>query len=547
MREHTHRLLTIYNPHGEHGKVSIQVNESKPFSIRVHDGLPVKNSCIDEIRCDVDLHYLPLATTVGLLRDCRRVLTHGGGLVATSSNLDKFVQDYASSIAQILEVHSDGGQRSLTPTGTLRHHLDESTSCAMGATEFSRLAGLVGLQVDSIRRHEKVLVANLSKPKRSYARDATPLVSILIAAYRPDFLDETLRSARVQTWKNLEIIVGDDCPNDQVGDIVRRHMEDDPRIRYDKHGEPLQGRGRGNYVHLFESSSGDLIKYLNDDDLIDATCVERMARCLMKYEGSTLVTSHRRLIDSSGQILPDIPPTRRPVRFDTIINGASAINNMIKTRSNWIGEPTTVMFRRADIRPDEPDLLSFAGLKASANGDTTLWAHLLSQGDLIYLIDSLSSFRQHDGQGQRAANFLERANRAWDLLKSDTVAMGLTSQPNTQLHGRPLQTRPWWNCDAITAITEADSFIDEGDLISAASALVKAIQTEPEDAVIRHYSAQVKSAIGDKGGALLDLLTATTISPHYAPAQEELALFHQRQGDNNAARHALEQVLLHYS
>jgi Glycosyl transferase family 2 len=539
--------LTIRAEQADSALLSLQIGDQGEFSAAILNGLPIATASIASVRCEVDLHTLPQPSAVALLRDIRRILCPGGRARIVCTDLAALVDHYLSDKSPTAEEVFMGRSRWFSPGEMLRRRIGNSASnCVLDETDLVRLCCLVGLMAEGIAHEDGLLVADLVKPARPATTADLPLVSVLIAAYRPDFLDEALLSARAQTWRNIEIVVGDDCPDGAVGDVVRRHVAEDPRIRYVRHEKPLEGRGRGNYVYLFEQSDGEFIKYLNDDDLLDSSCIERMALCLLANGGATLVTSHRRLIDSSGATLPDIPPTRRPVRYDTVIDGAVAINNMLRTRSNWIGEPTTVMFRRSDIRSDEPDLLSFAGLQAPANSDTTLWTHLLSQGDLIYLIDSLSSFRQHDGQGQRGSDFLDRALKAWALLTTDATQMGLTQRPGTKLHGRPLDVRPWWGAAAQAAIGDADRHVDAGDLTAAIATLATAVEGEPDDAVIRLYRAQLAAETGDLGAALQDLVAATSASPHYAPAQEQLAALHHEQGNVDGVEAALHQLSLYH-
>jgi glycosyltransferase involved in cell wall biosynthesis len=56
-----------------------------------------------------------------------------------------------------------------------------------------------------------------------------PVVSILIPAFRPTWLDIAIKSALAQTYTDFELLVSDDCPNDGV----RKTMEkwNDPRLQ----------------------------------------------------------------------------------------------------------------------------------------------------------------------------------------------------------------------------------------------------------------------------------------------------------------------------
>jgi glycosyltransferase involved in cell wall biosynthesis len=252
--------------------------------------------------------------------------------------------------------------------------------------------------------------------------DCDPLVSILIPAYSPRFFEECLLSALAQSYEPLEILIGDDCPDDSIERIVTDLAAGDQRVRYIRHEQTLGGRW--NYIRLFELAAGEYIKFLNDDDLLDPECVRIMAACLRERPEVTLVTSYRQAIDAAGNPLPDMPATARPVEEDSLIYGEVLATAVLQREINFIGEPTTTMFRRADAARIRPHILSFAGRPSAGNGDVNLWLSLLSMGDAIYLTRPLSSFRQHEGQRQKCSEAIERGRRGWRQLQEDAAAMG---------------------------------------------------------------------------------------------------------------------------
>ncbi len=57
-----------------------------------------------------------------------------------------------------------------------------------------------------------------------------PRVSVVVAAYKPTYLQEALASVLAQSEQNLEVVVVDDSRGRRVEEIVR--AAHDPRIRY---------------------------------------------------------------------------------------------------------------------------------------------------------------------------------------------------------------------------------------------------------------------------------------------------------------------------
>lgn len=92
------------------------------------------------------------------------------------------------------------------------------------------------------------------------------LVSILIPTYDGErFIAETLNSALDQTYAKIEIIIVDDCSNDDTVKIVRSFMNRDNRIKLFVNGNN-QGNSYTKY-RCVKESSGEYLFFLDQDDL----------------------------------------------------------------------------------------------------------------------------------------------------------------------------------------------------------------------------------------------------------------------------------------
>lgn len=93
-----------------------------------------------------------------------------------------------------------------------------------------------------------------------------PLVSVGIPTYnRPDGLKRTLECITGQTYKNLEIIVSDNCsPGRETDEVVREFMARDDRILYFR-----QDTNMGpsfNFQFVLEKARGEYFMWAADDD-----------------------------------------------------------------------------------------------------------------------------------------------------------------------------------------------------------------------------------------------------------------------------------------
>lgn len=331
------------------------------------------------------------------------------------------------------------------------------------------------------------------------AEPAVPLVSIVIPAYKPDHFGTALASALDQDYPRLEILVCDDSGGDAVRAVVDGFGGMRHKVRYLRNPGTLGGRA--NYLKGLDQAWGDYVKFLNDDDVLAPDCVSTMARLLRATPGATLVTSYRRLIDARGNVLPDQPCNEPVAAVDTLLAGEDLAGAVLASGCNRIGEPTTVMFRKADVADARPHAMSYRERSALRNGDLTLWVSLLSRGDAVYVARPLSDFRLHDGQFSHDAGFRREAVRAWDILRADAAATGLVRPADRRGGGVPLM-QP----DA--ALREAASLLDAGDAAGAEAAARRAARLAPLRTDARLALAQAQWRAGRHGHALLGLAYA---------------------------------------
>jgi glycosyltransferase involved in cell wall biosynthesis len=236
-----------------------------------------------------------------------------------------------------------------------------------------------------------------------------PLVTIAIPAYNERYFGEALASAVAQQGVELEILVCDDSPGEAVGRAVAE--AGDPRIRYVRNAARLGFAG--NFTQCFNQARGEMLKLLNDDDRLRPGCVAALAGVLAANRGITLATSRRQPIDAKGARLPDVPATLPMATVSALMSGRDVGDFLLGNSLNMIGEPTTVMFRRADVTLEEGLLFRWGGRDYHCLADMSVWLRLLAKGLAYYFAPALSEFRIHSAQeqhreGVRVACLVER-------------------------------------------------------------------------------------------------------------------------------------------
>lgn len=130
-----------------------------------------------------------------------------------------------------------------------------------------------------------------------------PLVSVIIPTYkRPIFLKRCIRSVLNQTYSPIEIIVVDDNnPNTKERKETEELMSEflvNPVVRYIQHERNRNGATARNTG--WKNSSGKYITYLDDDDELSETKIQKQVECLeilddtwgACYSGYKLVKAH---------------------------------------------------------------------------------------------------------------------------------------------------------------------------------------------------------------------------------------------------------------
>lgn len=109
----------------------------------------------------------------------------------------------------------------------------------------------------------------------------TPRVSVVIAAHnRPELLAEAVSSISRQTYPVFETIVVDDGSTPPL-DLAVLQSAGGATVRIERHEKPKRTAGAKNTG--IRSAKGELITFLDDDDLLDPAYVETAVRALGRH------------------------------------------------------------------------------------------------------------------------------------------------------------------------------------------------------------------------------------------------------------------------
>lgn len=238
-----------------------------------------------------------------------------------------------------------------------------------------------------------------------------PFVSICLPVYNGQkYLRTAVESVLSQTCPEFELLIPDDCSSDRSFEIIADLAKQDRRIKCWRN---IRRLGLfANYNQCIRNARGEFIKPMAQDDILDCTMLERALAVFESHSEVCLVSAARLFIDESGAELDsEIPLT--PLELlgqGGLYPAAEVIRKSLSPLRNFIGEPSTVIFRS-----------SAAGRGFSEEfrhiGDLEYWLRILCEnGDYAYVGDKLVSYRVH-------SESQSRRNMAQLVLASDIILM----------------------------------------------------------------------------------------------------------------------------
>jgi glycosyltransferase involved in cell wall biosynthesis len=124
-----------------------------------------------------------------------------------------------------------------------------------------------------------------------------PKLTIVTPSYNQGiFIEKTIRSVLDQNYPNIEYIVMDGGSTDGSVEIIKRYEN---RLTY---WESHRDDGQADAIYRgFERGTGEILGYLNSDDLLLPGCLEKVGNWFMKHPEEEWVVGGSVIIDPDGK------------------------------------------------------------------------------------------------------------------------------------------------------------------------------------------------------------------------------------------------------
>jgi GT2 family glycosyltransferase len=192
--------------------------------------------------------------------------------------------EIAERKAELLRLERGGAYRSMVPRPPQIPSLRRMVKSALS----------IRLQLEPYHAPRPLRVP--SRYLRSLPPAASPTISIVTPSYnQAAFLPHTLSSVLDQGYPALEYVVQDGGSKDGTQEVLERFR---PRLH---HAESRPDLGQAHALNLgFAHTRGELMAYLNSDDLLLPGSLSYVARYFAAHPEVDVVYGHRILLDEQG-------------------------------------------------------------------------------------------------------------------------------------------------------------------------------------------------------------------------------------------------------
>jgi glycosyltransferase involved in cell wall biosynthesis len=201
-------------------------------------------------------------------------------------------------------------------------------------------------------------------------------VSVLMTAYnRDNFIADAIESVLASAFVDFELIIVDDCSQDQTFAVAKKYAAKDKRVRAYQNETNL-----GDYHNRNKAASyanGEYLKFLDSDDRMYPHCLQVMVAAMDQYP-------------EAGFGLSSIPDDKNPYPY--MISSRQAYIENFNGYGHFGRAPGSSIIRTSAFN----EMKGFSGKRMI--GDNELWFKLAMHYPLVKLQRDLVWDRLHAGQ-----------------------------------------------------------------------------------------------------------------------------------------------------
>lgn len=226
-----------------------------------------------------------------------------------------------------------------------------------------------------------------------------PLVTVVMPSYNhARFLGEAIESVLAQTFSDFELVIIDDCSQDDSRSLIQQYASQDARIRCIFHEH---NQGASNFIEHMASYRGRYLAFLNSDDLWEPDKLQKQCEYMESHPDVAACFTDVRIIDDAGNPVEDH-------EYCHVFKAES------RNRFEWLRHffffgnafcIVSLLIRKDAYERYSLDTSGFSGLP-----DMFIWVRLLMNADVHVYPARLTCFRVH-GDGANVSGINPASNR----------------------------------------------------------------------------------------------------------------------------------------
>jgi alpha-1,3-rhamnosyltransferase len=223
------------------------------------------------------------------------------------------------------------------------------------------------------------------------------LVSVIITTYNSSpFLIETLDSVSKQTWKELELIVTDDCSGDVSVEICRKWLDKNGQrfVRVEIITSPKNSGVPASANRGLRAAKGNWIKFLGADDTLEPRCIEDNMEWITLHPEVKVLFSRIKIFKDTFKT-QNLLETTPNIPYDS--NGILSPSKSALSQYKMLLLSDRIHFTPSVFLNREV-LVSLGGFDEEFKmfEDYPLWLNLTKKGYKLYFMDRVTvNYRRH--------------------------------------------------------------------------------------------------------------------------------------------------------
>lgn len=214
---------------------------------------------------------------------------------------------------------------------------------------------------------------------------SNPLVSVIVPNYNHSvYLDQRLQSVLCQTYKNIEVIILDDCSTDNSLEVIEKYRSDSRIVSV-----VVNDINSGNTYYQWDKgihlATGNLVWIAESDDYCEFNMLDVLVSKFLKCQSTVLAYCTPLLFNNTRTW--ELTPEGKDLSMLSVSYLRRFLLNM-----NWPMNASCCLFeRKFAIR------YAKRYLEIGAAGDYMFWTELLSHGGMVQIVNRhLSMWRMHE-------------------------------------------------------------------------------------------------------------------------------------------------------